>query len=153
MVDAAFGRIWPSFIHSQSDKTHGLLTVGWGGWSRIRQPRPLHLAKLSPDFEIIIARDVIEKLRGGIDLVFVSSSREAGQFMDVIRKPRRSPGQEYAAIFEHRSVSMQAHNFVGAGRWSVFSDAIYEFGFQVLDKLGAGRLVLDQDRPGVIFIR
>lgn len=72
--------------------------------------------------------------------------------MDVIGKPRRNPGQEYAAIFEHRSLRVQAHNFIGAGRGFVFGDAIYEFGFQVLDELRAGCLVLDQDGSGVIFL-
>ena len=43
------------------------------------------LSEFYPDLERIIDADVIKKLRCGIDLVIIPTSRKAGQFMDVNR--------------------------------------------------------------------
>jgi hypothetical protein len=45
------------------------------------------LFQFYPNFERMITPNIIQELRGGVDLVIVPSSREAGQFMDEIGRP------------------------------------------------------------------
>ena len=55
------------------------------GLLRLSSIADSNLSEFCPDLEIVIYADVIKKLRRGIDLVVIPSSRKAGQFMDVIR--------------------------------------------------------------------
>jgi hypothetical protein len=88
---------------------------------------------------------MIEGLRRRVDLVVVVRAGEADELDNIIIEPASVDGQEHAAVLKPVAAGVQAHNFIRAGRRFVLDDLQHPFIHQILNELGAGALVLDQD--------
>jgi len=84
----------------------------------------------------------IEHLAGRIDLVLMLALWENRQLVQVFGEPRRFFRQMHKAILDHRGLRVHAHDLIGLRL--VAGDRVQTLGHQLLDQLGAGRLVFDQ---------
>ena len=50
--------------------------------------------------------------------------------------------QVHKTVLDHRGLRVHAHDLIGL--WLVAGDRVQTLGHQLLDQLGAGRLILDQ---------
>ena len=85
----------------------------------------------------------MESLRGRVDLVVVLRTGKARELVEIIGKPWCAARHQHAAILEHRGLSIQPHDLIGAGRRLVGRDAEHVIILQILDQLRSGRFVLD----------
>ena len=92
--------------------------------------------------------DPIEGLGGGVRLVVVPCLGEGGELVEVIGEPGGIGGEVDEAARDHGGLRVQAHDFVARGR--VGGDGVEPFGDELLDQLGAGGLVLDEDDLGAV---
>src|SRR5271163_2623258 len=85
----------------------------------------------------------VQHLRSRVDLVVVPASRKSRQLVQVFGEPSRLSGEVNKAVLDHRGLRVHPHDLVGLRL--VAGDGVQAFVDQLLDQLGAGGLVLDQD--------
>jgi hypothetical protein len=88
------------------------------------------------------ALEPVQELGRRIDLIVVLSFRKHRQLVEVLVESRRRLGDADETMLDHCGLRVQAHDLL-AGRL-VAGDAVAAVVDQLLDQLGAGRLVLDQ---------
>lgn len=89
--------------------------------------------------------DPIESLRRRVHLVIELGIRKGGEFVEVIREPRRLSRQINKAILHGRGLSIQTHLLVPL--WHITFNSIYALSDPFLDERSARGSVLDQAAP------
>ena len=87
------------------------------------------------------ALEPVQELGGRINLVVVLAVREDGHLVEVLVEPRRRLGDMHK-VLDHRGLRVHPHDLVAVRL--IPRDTVVALGDQLLDQLGARRLVLDQ---------
>lgn len=95
---------------------------------------------------------MIQCLGCGVYLIIKFGSRKRCKLAYVLGQPWRGAREEHPTTFKSRRLRVESHNFVGLGWRRIRLYPVVTVRSEILNQLGAGRLILDQHSPGLVLV-